>query len=300
MRSMTGFGTGWAPLGQGKVALEARSVNHRYLDVRVRLPQEFIGESLFLEQTARARLVRGRFDLAVRYEGPRLTSQFDAERARAVYRELVALRDELAPGTDVSVGALAAMPDLFVAQASFAPGAVQEALGRALDAALLELDAMRVREGAVLREELAARLASCRRLHGFIRARLPDSQREYVARVRNRVERLVADVGATLEPGRLEAEIALLSDRGDVTEEVVRLDSHFSQLEALLDAARKPPGGGDEAKAPLGRRLDFLLQEMGREANTVGAKCQDAELGHRVVELKAEIERMREQVQNVE
>jgi uncharacterized protein (TIGR00255 family) len=299
MRSMTGFGTGSAPLGPGKLSLEVRSVNHRYLDVRVRLPQELVGDSLFLEQAARARLLRGRFDIAVRHEGPPLASRFDAEKARRVYRELAALRDELAPGTELSVGVLAAVPDLYVVQASFDAKIVQAALALALDEALANLDAMRLREGVALRVELSQRLDSCRRLHRTIRDRVPESLREHAQRVRGRVERLVADVSGTLEPGRLEAEIALLADRGDITEEVVRLESHFTQLETLLGGSEPAPvpAGGP---VPVGRRLDFLLQEIGREANTVGAKFQDAELGHRVMELRAEIERMREQVQNVE
>jgi uncharacterized protein (TIGR00255 family) len=296
---MTGFGTGSAPLGPGKLSLEVRSVNHRYLDVRVRLPQEIVGESLFLEQAARARLARGRFDIAVRYDGPPFASRFDGEKARRVYRELAQLRDELAPGTDLPVGVLAGVPELYVAQSSFDPKTVQTALGAALDEALSNLDAMRLREGAVLRIELAARLDSCRKLHRTIRDRVPESLREQAVRVRGRVERLVADVSGRIEPGRLEAEIALLADRGDITEEVVRLESHFSQFGALL-AGPDPATEAAGSPGPVGRKLDFLLQEIGREANTVGAKCQEAELGHRVMELRAEIERMREQVQNVE
>jgi uncharacterized protein (TIGR00255 family) len=300
MRSMTGFGAGSAPLGPGKLSLEVRSVNHRYLDVRVRLPQELVGESLFLEQAARARLLRGRFDLAVRYEGPPLASRFDTEKARRVYRELAALRDELAPGTELPVGVLAAVPDLYVVQASFDVKTVQAALARILEEALTNLDAMRLREGVALRVELAQRLESCRKLHRTIRERVPESLREHAQRVRSRVVRLVADVSGTVEPGRLEAEIALIADRGDITEEVVRLESHFSQLESLLGNPELAASPADSVPVPVGRRLDFLLQEIGREANTVGAKCQDAELGHRVMELRAEIERMREQVQNVE
>jgi uncharacterized protein (TIGR00255 family) len=280
------------------VTVEIRSVNHRYVDVRVRLPQELAGESMYLEQTARTRLTRGRFDLVVRYEGPPLVARLDRDRARSVYRELSELRDELAPGSDLPVGVLAGVPELYVAQSNFDARVVQGALGAALDEAVSDLDGMRQREGSALRDELTARLASCRKLHQAIRDRAPDSIREHAARVRARVERLVADIGTALEPGRLEAEVALLSDRGDVTEEIVRLESHFSQLEALLGASAPPSSEG--GKAPVGRRLDFLLQEIGREANTVGAKSQDAGLGHAVVELKAEIERMREQVQNVE
>jgi uncharacterized protein (TIGR00255 family) len=148
---------------------------------------------------------------------------------------------------------------------------------------------MRTCEGRALQKELANRLLLCRKLHTTVRERFPDAARAGEARLRARITRLCADVGANIEPGRLEAEIAVLADRSDITEELVRLESHFGQLASLMDA--------DE---PSGRRLDFLLQEMAREANTVGAKSQDASLGHLVVELKSEIERMREQVQNVE
>jgi uncharacterized protein (TIGR00255 family) len=289
MKSMTGFGSGDAPLGAGKLVLEARSVNHRYLDVRVRLPQDISDQALFLEQRAREKLSRGRFDLTVRYEGPVLAPKLDAERARSVYRELLHLRDELAPGTEVPVSALVSLPELYVASASYDVAAVQSALAAALEAAIVRLDQMRVREGDALRTEIATRLAVCRKLHASVRERLPETVKAAEARLRSRVSRLCADVGASLDHGRLETEIAMLADRTDVTEELVRLESHFGQVELLL-----------EATDPSGRRLDFLLQEMAREANTVGAKSQDAELGYLVVELKSEIERMREQVQNVE
>ena len=289
MKSMTGFGTGEALLGPGKIVLDARSVNHRYLDVRVRLPAEMADQGLFLEQRARERLSRGRFELGVRYEGPTLSPRLDAERARAAYLELTRLRDELAPGTEVPITAVVSMPDVYVAPISFGVEATQAALVSSLEAAIVRLEEMRQCEGEALRRELSNRLLLCRKLHGRVAEHLPAATRAGEARLRARITRLCADVGATIEPGRLEAEIAVLADRSDVTEELVRLDSHFTQLATLLDA--------DE---PTGRRLDFLLQEMAREANTVGAKSQDATLGHLVVELKSEIERMREQVQNVE
>jgi uncharacterized protein (TIGR00255 family) len=289
MKSMTGFGTGEAELGPGKLLLDARSVNHRYLDLRVRLPQEFADQALYVEQRARERLARGRFDLAVRYEGPLLLPKLDLDRARSVYRDFARLRDELAPGSELPVTALFAMPGLFTAPQTFDPGAVQAALAQAFDGAIRSLNEMRRREGAALGTEIAARLATCRAKVAHIRERLPEVVRAYEARVRARVAHLLADVGASLAPGRIEAEVVLLADKSDVTEELVRLESHFAQLETLL--------AGTE---PSGRRLDFLLQEMAREANTIGAKCQEAELGHEVIELKSEIERMREQVQNVE
>jgi uncharacterized protein (TIGR00255 family) len=289
MKSMTGFGTGEAPLGPGRLVLDARSVNHRYLDVRVRLPQELVDQALFLEQRARDKLSRGRFDLGVRYEGPTLAPRLDLERARNAYRELARLRDEVAPGTELSIGAILGMPELYVPPSSYDTGSAEKALSAALDDALSRLDDMRKNEGVALSDEVAARIATCRKIHARIQNRVPEAVRSAATRLRARVGRLAADVGASLESGRLEAEIVLLADRTDVTEELVRLDSHFTQLESLLDTAE-----------PAGRRLDFLLQEVARETNTIGAKSQDAELGHLVVELKSEIERMREQVQNVE
>jgi len=289
MKSMTGFGSGEATLGAGKVVLDARSVNHRHLDVRVRLPPELLESCLFVEQRARERLSRGRFDIAVRYEGPSLLPRLDFDRARAIYRELERLRDELAPGAEVPITAIVGMPDLYVAPSSFGADATQRALALALDTALGKLDEMRTREGTALASEIASRLGACRRLHAAIQERLPAVLRAAESRLRARIERLGREASVVLDAGRLETEIALLADRTDVTEELVRLGSHFDQLASMLDATD-----------PSGRRLDFLLQEMAREANTIGAKSQDAELGHLVVELKSDIERMREQVQNVE
>ncbi len=289
MNSMTGFGTGEASLGPGRVVVDIRSVNNRHLDVRVRVPAEMADQSLFLEQRARERLTRGRFELTVRYDGPALMPHLDADRVRTVYRELERIRDELAPGTDIPLTAIIGMPELYAAPASVGHAATQEALARALDDAIPSLDEMRRREGDSLAAELKSRLSACRRLHSAVRDRVPETLRAAEARLRARIARLSSDSGATLDAGRLEAEIAVLADRTDITEELVRLDSHFSQLAALLDSSE-----------PVGRRLDFLMQEMAREANTVGAKSQDAELSHLVVELKSDIERMREQVQNVE
>lgn len=289
MKSMTGFGTGNAPLGDGRVIVEARSVNHRFLDVRVRLPQEMVDQSLFLEQRARKRLSRGRFEITVRYEGPAPAARLDFDRARALYRELERLRDELSPGSVIPFATLLGIPALYSAHAAFEPTAVQAALGAALDAAASGLDAMRELEGAALEAELRGRLAACRRLHGLVQRRLPEAVSTYEGRLRARISRLTSDTGVALEPGRLEAEVALLVDRTDVAEELMRLESHYRQLEGLLSETE-----------PSGRRLDFLLQEMARESNTIGSKSQDAQLSHAVVELKSEIERMREQVQNVE
>ena len=290
MRSMTGFGIGEAPLGVGKLALEIRGVNHRFLDVRVRLPRELSELSAFVEQTAREKLARGRFEISVRVEGLSLNaSVIDRERARTAYKALCELRDELAPGTDVPLSMLASVPDLFVSSVEREMDAVRGALRGAFAAAILALDDMRAREGSALRDDLARRLDTVRRLGRLVAERSPDVVEAHKKRLRERADRLRIATEVDVDPGRLEQEIALFAERVDICEELTRLESHCVQFAQLTQSAEA-----------IGRRLDFLLQEMAREANTVGAKSPDAQISHSIVEVKAEIERMREQVQNVE
>lgn len=289
MKSMTGFGIGEAPLGRGRLLLELRSLNHRFLEVRVRLPPELFDQSSFLEQLAREKLTRGRFDISVRLEGEALPPPtFGVDRVRAAYRALLTLRDELAPGTDVPLTAVTSLPDV-VTLTTYDAEPVRAALRTALHSANARLIVMREQEGEALARELGQRLHSARFLQQSIAAGCATRVDAYRTRLRERLERLLADATIRLEPHRLEVEVAILADRSDVTEELVRLDSHFVQLGRLLDSSEA-----------VGRRLEFLLQEVSREAHTIGAKSQDAALSHLVVELKAEIERMREQVQNVE
>ncbi|MFC1641124.1 YicC/YloC family endoribonuclease [Myxococcota bacterium] len=290
MMSMTGFGVGEAPLGPGRLSLEIRSLNHRFLDVRVRMPPELSDHGFFLEQLARERFTRGRYDLGVRLESVILPPPaFALDRARSAYQALIALRDELAPGTEVPVGTLASLPDLISSTAVAESEDVQTSLRAALALALERLQEMRRHEGIALKRELVKRLEAARRCRESIAARSEDVIHAYRTRLRDRLCRLLVDASIPVDAGRLEMELAIMADRSDIAEELVRLSSHFDQFERLLN--------GEDA---VGRRLDFLLQEISREANTVGAKSQDAPLAHLVVELKAETERMREQVQNVQ
>lgn len=290
MRSMTGYGLGEAPLGQARVSVEVRSLNHRYLDVRLRTSSELVEYAFFLEQRCRSLLTRGRYDVSARFQDTAAQPlQLDAPRIRQLYATLEQLNRELSPDSRVSVSSLLAVPGIFTPPPRIDEGRAQQALEAALTAALSDLDKMRSEEGRVLHSEIQMRLESARSLRDRIAAQGPALLDHYRSRMRERLERLLADTGAQVDPGRIEAELALLADRIDVTEELVRLGSHFEQFAALL--------AGSE---PSGRRLDFLLQEIGRETNTIGSKCQDASLSHLVVDLKSEIERMREQVQNVE
>jgi uncharacterized protein (TIGR00255 family) len=290
MRSMTGFGLGDVPLGSGKLAVEIRGVNHRFLDVRVRVPRELGELAGFVEQVARERLSRGRFEVAMRVEGSALgVPVLDRDRARAAYRDLCELRDELAPGSEVPLSLLGAIPDLFVSSVEREIDLVREATRSAFHVAAAALDTMRLREGATLREDLIRRLDRVRRLARDVERRSPDVLEAHKKRLKERADRLRIATEIDVDAARLEQELAVFAERCDICEELTRLESHCAQFAALLSI--------EEA---IGRRLDFLLQEMAREANTVGAKSPDAPITHAVVEVKAEIERMREQVQNVE
>ncbi len=289
MRSMTGYGSAEATLGGGALTLELRTLNHRFVDVRVRLPAEIADQASFLELLVRDRLDRGRIDVTVRLSGAALPpARFSSERARSLHAALCTLRDELAPGSDVTLGTLSSFAAALLEPSAPEPTSVREALGAALDDAHRLLIEMRTTEGESLGREIGSRLGRLRELVSAIRARAGGLASVQRNRLRERLERLLAG-GAPLDQSRLENEVALMADRADISEELARLDSHFGQLEALLDT----PG-------PVGRKFDFLLQEIARELNTAGAKCQDAPVAQLVVDAKVEVERMREQVQNVE
>jgi uncharacterized protein (TIGR00255 family) len=289
MRSMTGFGCGEADLDGNKLTCELSALNHRFLDVRVRMSEDLAPHGFFVEQLARERLSRGHFDIAVRLGEGAAKTRFSLPRARAVYEGLLKLRDELAPGTDVPVAALASLPQLLLDTSHGTNDGLERALTAAFSAALAGLDEMRAREGQALRRELRERLAAVRSSSEQAKGLSQGAAERQLGRLRERVARLLADLPAAPDPSRLETELALMADRSDVTEELVRFDSHCDQFDALLSDA-----------TPVGRRLEFLLQEMSREANTLGSKSQDVKLSHLVVDIKSQLEKIREQVQNVE
>src|ERR1041384_2537297 len=227
MRSMTGFGCGEAELDGTKLTCELRALNHRFLDVRVRMPDELASHAFFVEQLARERLSRGRFDIGLRLDDAGGAARFSTTRARAVYEGLLRLRDELAPGTEVPVAALASLPQLLVDTTRTSKHGLEQALTSAFEAALRRLDEMREREGQALRRELSARLTALRSLAAEAQARSQGAAQRQLARLRERVARLLSDAASAPDPARLETELALMADRSDVTEELVRLGSHF-------------------------------------------------------------------------
>ena len=290
MRSMTGFGAGEATFGGGRLTLELRALNHRHTEVRVRLPPELLDQSGFVEQLARERLGRGRFDVGVRVPGGELApARFSRERARAVYAALLELRDAVAPSAEVPFTAVTALPDLVTAPVEIDSEDLRKALRTAFETALRDLDRMRGSEGQNLGADIVGRLRRCRELTREVRARSATLVQLQRTRLGERLERLLETVSVKLDHGRLEQELAVFADKSDISEELARLESHFDYFEQI-----------SASEGAVGRRLEFVLQEIGREANTIASKSQDAPIAHLVVELKTEIERIREQVQNVE
>jgi len=295
IRSMTGFGRAAFHAAGVQFDLEARSVNHRHLDVRVRLPRPLAALEQAVKERVQGVISRGKVDLVVAFpdSGASLqTVEVDREVARGYARAAAELTAEEGLEGPLAVGALLALPGVVqLVDRELSPDELEAELLEAVDAAVAGLDAMRVREGEALERDLLARLATVTALSQSLEARSEEVQQAARERLRKRAEQLGQEAGI-LDEARLHQEIVIAADRLDVTEEIVRLRSHVEQFGEILAA------GG--AGAPVGRRLDFLLQEFGREANTIGSKGSDAPIAHEVVELKTEIERMREQVQNVE
>jgi uncharacterized protein (TIGR00255 family) len=292
MLSMTGYGRGHAPLGRGSFVVEIRAVNHRFLDLRVRADSELTAEQHVLEAYVRKHVLRGRVDVSARLEGKLGTDVvLDRARARAAFAELIALRDELAPNESIPLSLLSGVPALFSEVGAPAPEARLAAAEQAVHMACADLAHMRSLEGSALAVDLTRRAAGLLDNVEKIAAATANQSATLRDKLSARLRKLLDGVtDIPLDAGRLEQEVALLADRTDVSEELTRLRSHVAQLRELL---------ADNGPEPVGRKLEFLIQELGREANTVGAKISDAGAAQHALEVKAELERMREQVQNV-
>jgi uncharacterized protein (TIGR00255 family) len=291
---MTGFGRASFEVDGLPFDVEVRSVNHRYLDARVRVPRLLASYEGELRARVQARVARGKVDLTVSAPGSAALPQLslDLDLARTYLRAAAELRELGAESGGLDAGTLLALPGVArFTEPEVAPEELGPALFVAADAALEALEAMRLAEGAALERDLLERVARVEAFAASLEGRASEVQRAARERLRRRAEQLREETGV-LDEGRLLQEVVIAADRLDVTEELVRLRSHVEQFRQIVGEAK--------LAKPVGRRLDFLLQEFGREANTVGSKGADAPIAHEVVELKAEIEKLREQVQNVE
>lgn len=291
MKSMTGFGRGEAKREGVTWSVECSSVNRKQLEVAVNLPRELFELETAVRNEVAAAVSRGRVNVAVRrdvgsaaVEAVRVDHELAAHYFHAMYS--LALKLDIPP--DVSLTDITRMPGVITqAQAEIAPEDAWPLVQEALAAALKQLNTMRAAEGASLRADIETRLRVIESLLDSVRAKaatVPENQRKLL---RQRLED--AGLPLPLDDERLVKEIALFADRTDISEELTRAASHVKQFRAYLD-------GG----APAGRSLDFLLQEFFREFNTMGSKCNNAEIAHHVVTAKTELEKIREQVQNAE
>ncbi len=286
---MTGFGRGTAG-EDARVEAEVRSVNARTLDVRVRAPEELGAHGLFVEQLVRRSITRGRVEVSLSFVCPASRRvRIDRGRARALREELDSLANDLGLEGRCTFEMLASHPALLSSDVSTPTATtvlplVESAVGEALRALMLD----RAREGRVLERELRTRARATLEVVRAIAKLTKDAPQRLRARFLERLAALAPEV----ERGRAELEVAILVDRMDVTEELVRAEAH---LDAFLSELSTE---GDVACS--GRRLDFLLQEALREATTLSSKAQDATVSQRAVDVRVEVERLREQVQNVE
>lgn len=290
IRSMTGFGAGRGEHAEEAVDAEIRSVNHKYCEVKVRLPRELASLEHEVVRAVKERIARGGIDVTLRRSGSSggLAPRVDVALAESYARSFADIRARLAlPGAVTLAEVLAAEGVVRLEERTVDVEAAREAIRRALAGGLDALLEMRAREGEVLARDLGGRLGAVEAILARVAELVPRVVEHHRVRLAERVEELSR--GIALDPARLAQEVALFADRTDVTEETTRLRSHIGQVRALLGVAE-----------PAGRKLDFLVQEMHREANTIGSKSQSAEIAALVVAMKAEIERMREQVQNVE
>ena len=289
MLSMTGYGRAFRERDGRQMTIELKSVNHRFLDLAFRMPRNL----MFMEDAARkaigARLSRGHVDVFVTYRNLR-TDARTVTVDRALYDAYARALDTVAEGglrDDRSLMSIARLPDvLVVTEAEEDQDAVTALMLDTLAEALDQLIAMRAREGEAMRRDLNEKVDAIERMTGEVEARYPQTVEAYRARLKAAVEELIAtDVDET----RLLTEVAIMADRSAIAEEIVRLKSHVAALRKLF-----------EEDKPIGRRIDFLVQELNRETNTISSKSQDIPITRLVVDMKAEIEKLREQLQNVE
>lgn len=291
MHSMTGYGRMSVERDGRQLTVELKSVNHRFLDLSFRMPRSFN----FLEDSARKLigeyLSRGHVDLFATYRNTREDSR-RVEADQALLAAYMTALDNIAAMTglrdDRTLSLATRLPDvLTVAEADEDQDALRELMREALAGALEQMQAMREKEGEALKSDISSRIDTLERMTGEIEARYPETVAEYQQKLKARVEELLG--GAAMDEQRLMQEVAIMADRSAIAEETVRLHSHFAQVRGFM-----------EASEPVGRKLDFIVQELNREVNTISSKSQDVPITRLVVEAKAEIEKIREQVQNVE
>lgn len=288
---MTGYGRGEGMLHDRNITVELRAVNNRYLDCSVKIPRTYVFVEEKLKKTVQEQISRGKVDVFVSIDSTaaeQVVVTLNRSVADGYYEALVQMRNTYRLEDDLSVALLSRFPDVFAVEKEQADLEVAgEDIKTILLLALQDLNSMREQEGMKLLEDISDRAKRIEELLEIVEAKGPTIVEDY----RSKLERRMAEVleNVQIDESRLLTETAIFADKVAVDEEIVRLRSHLTQLTGILEE------GGI-----IGRKLDFLVQEFNREVNTIGSKCNDVEMTRTVVEMKGEIEKIREQVQNIE
>lgn len=292
MRSMTGFGSGKAALNDGYLVVEIKTVNHRFLEIRSRAPRELLAGEALVERLLRERLDRGYCSVNLWYEGScGGTTAVDRGALRAHLDTLIEVAEEKDIVLTDLVPVLAGAPDIFAAPRIDDEAILEKAVREAFETAAETLTEMRSAEGKAMGKKLKALAEHLESKVSELTEETEGWPAQAVTRLKDRVTALLSDleIDVQADQGRIVTEAALLADRADITEEITRLLSHLSQLSAVI-----------RQDGPIGRKVEFLIQELGREANTVASKTALPKVAEAVIEIKADLEKMREIAQNIE
>ena len=291
VKSMTGYGRAEETVNGCTITVELRSVNNRYLDCNVRIPRLYLFAEEAIKSRVQSVISRGKVDVFVTLDNAganKLQVSVNKPVADGYYAALKQLAEEYHLSDDISVSLLSRFPEVLLAEkAEEDVEQMAKDICMVLDRALTDFDQMRTREGDRLRDDILSRAATIEEKVSIVEARSPETVSEYRARLEARMNEVLSNT--QIDPARILTEAAIFADKVAVAEETVRLRSHIGQLREMLSK-----GGA------TGRKLDFLIQEFNREANTIGSKCSDIQIARHVVDVKAEIEKIREQVQNIE
>lgn len=291
LKSMTGFGRGEGESTLGRVVIESRSVNHRYSDINIKLPKRLTPFEGRIKEIIRSQVSRGRIDVSMKLDAAgeeKVQLEVDSNLAEQYVQALRSLKRKFKLKGEITLELLAGVKEIISMKeetGDIEPYWIE--IVPVLNRSLKEMDEMKRIEGKSLSTDLMKRLKRITQQLTEIGGLFPSRLEAYRNRLRERVQSLLE--GVEVDPLRFQQEFALLAERTDITEELVRAESHFNQFASLFK--------GEE---PVGRKMDFLLQEIHREVNTVSAKANDAEISQKVVEIKSELEKIREQVQNIE
>lgn len=290
--SMTGYGKGDYENDQYKFKIEIKSVNHRYIDVNAKFPRQISYLEETIKRKVKEKLFRGKVDVYINLEylsESQTDINIDTELARSYYNTLQELIEELNLKDNVSLNNILNIPDIVkLKKKEVDSDSILEVLNNALSEALENISSMREKEGEELKNDILVKLNVIKGYLKIIEEKSPQVVIEYKKKLNDRISELI-DNDTILDKERLNNEVAFFADKASIDEEIVRLKSHIKQLELIL-----------EEEGSIGRKLDFLIQEFNREINTIGSKSSDVTITGYVVELKSEIEKIREQIQNIE